>query len=274
MFYQMQQTIIKTAVSRCDLRKRAGVTFAILFCLICGLGCTHTPPPPERPELSKQFYNNLLTAFSARDYALVKTGLQKIEEAGIEDKRTLYLKAMVALIENRTEDAITALKAALVFDPEYAEAHNTLGSIYMQQKRFAEAETEFIEACSNANYQTPEKAYLNLGKLYQLQDKNEQAQGCYIKAATINPDYFPPHYELCSLYISLNKFELAAQEAEKARQLSPEHPGVWLQIGEIEKAQQNDYAAIEAFRQVLELQSIGSFADRATIQLNLLTNAK
>ncbi|MEA1923628.1 MAG: tetratricopeptide repeat protein [Pseudomonadota bacterium] len=213
----------------------------------------------------------MLRAFAARDYALVKTGLQKIEEAGIEDKRTLYLKAMVALIENRTEDAVTDLKAALVFDPEYGEAHNTLGSIYMQQKRYAEAETEFISACNNALYQTPEKAYLNLGKLYQLQGKNEQAQGCYIKATSINPVYFPPHYELCSLYLSLNKFELAAQEAEKARQISPDHPGVWLKIGEIEKAQQNNYAAIEAFKQVLKLQPNGSFADRATRQLNSLT---
>ncbi|MEA3333928.1 MAG: tetratricopeptide repeat protein, partial [Pseudomonadota bacterium] len=258
--------------SHCHLLKRAGATFAILFCLICGLACTHTPSsPPEKRELSNQFYGNLLRAFAARDYALVKTGLQKIEEAGIEDKRTLYLKAMVALIEKRPEDAITALKAALVSDPEYGEAHNTLGSIYMQQKRYAEAETEFINACNNVLYQTPEKAYLNLGKLYQLQNKNEQAQGCYLKATTINPDYFPSHYELCSLYINLNKFELAAQEAEKARQISPDHPGVWFQIGEIEIAQQNDNAAIEAFKQVLKLQPNGSFANLATKQLNLLT---
>ncbi|MCD6292531.1 MAG: tetratricopeptide repeat protein [Deltaproteobacteria bacterium] len=266
----MPRTTTISAVFPTLLSVRAGIISAILLCLICGSGCNHTPSPEKR-ELSEQFYNNLLIAFSARDYALVKTGLQKIEEAGIEDKRTLYLKALVALIEKRSDDAITALKTALVFDPEYGEAHNALGCIYMQQKRFTEAETEFFIACNNPGYQTPEKAYLNLGKLYQLQDKNEQAQGFYIKATAINSDYFPPHYELCLLYINLNKFEMAAQEVEKARQISPKHPGIWYQIGEIEKSRQNDSAAIEAFKKVLKLQPQGDFADRATKQLNLLT---
>lgn len=267
----MQPVITKPAFTHCHPLKRAGVIFAILFCLVCALGCTHTPPPPEKRELSNEFYENLLIAYTAQDYDLVKTGLQKIEEAGIENKRTLYLKAMVALVERNPEKAITALKAALVFDPNYAEAQNTLGSIYMQQKRFAEAETEFIKSCNNSSYETPEKAYHNLGKLYQLQDKNEQALSCYLKATTINPDFFPSHYDLSTLYFSLNKFDQANQEIEKARQLSPQHPGVWFRIGEIEKAQQNNYSATEAFKQVIKLQPIGFFADRAAIELKLIT---
>ena len=267
----MKNIIKKSAATYCHHLKRPGITFVILLCLFCGWACTHTPPlPPEKAELSQKFYDNLLRAFSARDYALVKNGLHEIEKAGIEDKRTLYLKAMLALIENRPDDAITALKAALVLDPEYAEAHNTLGSIYTQQKRYAEAETELLSACNSRSYQTPEKAYFYLGKLYQLQDKNEQAQGCYLKAIKISHDYFPPHYELCSLYMSLNKFELAAEEAEEARKISPEHPGVWLQIGEIEKARHNNRAAIEAFKQVIKLQPASSFANRAAQELDTL----
>ena len=245
--------------------------FVILTCLICCcLGCNHTPPPDQR-QLSDQFYENLLIAFEARNYSLVKKGLQKINEAGIEDQRTLYLEGMVALIEQKPEKAVSAFKAALAIDPEYAEAHNTLGSVFMQQKRFAEAETEFIEASNNKLYQTPEKAYHNLGNLYRLQDKNMQALGCYRKAIEINSDYFPSHYELSSIYFSLNEFELAAKEAEKARQISPEHPGVWLQIGKIEKALQKTPQAIKAFKQVIKLQPSGSFAERASKELNLLS---
>ena len=269
----MQQVIAKYTGSYRNHQKRAGVAFVILLCLICCLGCGHTPPPEKR-QLSDEFYENLLIAFAARNYSLVKDGLQKIEAAGIEDRRTLYLEGMVALIEQKPEKAVSALKAALTIDPLYAEAHNTLGSIYMQQKRFAEAETEFVEACNNVLYQTPEKAYHNLGNLYRLQDKNEQAQSCYHKAIEINSDYFPSHYELSSLYFNLNKFEPAAQEAEKARQISPEHPGVWLQIGKIEKAQQKIPQAIEAFKQVIKLQPNGSFADRATKELNLLIESR
>lgn len=249
---------------------RARIFFVILIYIICCAACGHTPPPEQR-QLSDQFYENLLIAFEARNYSLVKNGLQKVNEAGIEDQRTLYLESMVALIEHKPEKAVSALKAALAIDPEHAEAHNTLGSIFMQQKRFAEAETEFIEAGSNKLYQTPEKAYHNLGNLYRLQDKNKQALGCYHKAIDFNSDYFPSHYELSSLYFNLNKFELAAKEAEKARQISPEHPGVWLQIGKIEKALQKTPQAIEAFKQVIKLQPSGSFAESASRELNLIS---
>ena len=248
---------------------RVRKVFVILIYLACYVACSHTPPPDKR-QLSDEFYNNLLIAFTAQDYDRVKYGLKKVNEAGIEDQRTLYLEGMVALIEQQPEKAVSALKAALAIDPLYAEAHNTLGTIFMQQKQYAAAETEFVEACNNKLYQTPEKAYHNLGNLYRLQDKNEQALGCYRKAVEINSDYFPSHYELSSLYLSLNKFELAAQEAEKARQISPEHPGVWLQIGKIEKALQKIPQAIEAFKQVIKLQPRGSFADHATKELNLL----
>ena len=269
----MKPIITKYISLNLGCNQRTGKVFIIFFCLFCCLSCSHTPPPEQR-QLSDKFYKNMLIAFSARDYDLVKIGLQKINEAGIENKKTLYLEAMVALMEQKPEKAVPALKAALVIDPNYAEAHNTLGSIYMQQKLFAAAEAEFVAASNNRLYQTPEKAYHNLGNLYHMQDKNEQASGCYLKAIGFNSDYFPSHYELSSLYFSMNKFELAAQEIEKARQISPEHPGVWFQIGVIEKARQKTPQAIEAFKQVIKLQPSGSFANRATKELNIINESR
>jgi type IV pilus assembly protein PilF len=265
----MLKTTIKQQSFNQICNLRAGMVTAIAFCLLCSLSCNHTPTPEKR-ELSNEFYENLLIAFTARDYDLVKNGLQKIEEAGIENKRTYYLKAMVALNEQNPERAITALKAALVFDPKYGEAHNTLGSIYMQQKLLATAETEFLKAANNALYQTPEKAYQNLGKLYQLQNKEGQAQQCYRKAIELNQDYFPSHYELSQLYFKINKFEEAYQEIERARTISPEHPGVWLQLGKIEKARQNQEQARQAFKQTIKLQPLGFFEKQANQELNLL----
>jgi len=248
---------------------KTGIVTTILFCLIFSLSCNHTPTP-EKCELSNEFYQNLLIAFTARDYCLVKNGLQKIEEAGIENKRTCYLKAMVALNEQKPEEAITALKKALVFDPDYGDARNTLGSIYMQQKHLTAAETEFLSAANNALYQTPEKAYHNLGKLYQLQNKHGEAQHCYSKAVALNQDYFPSHYELSQLYLKINKFEDAFQEIERSRTLSPEHPGVWLYLGKIEKARKNQEQARQAFKQTIKLQPLGFFGKQANQELNLL----
>jgi type IV pilus assembly protein PilF len=239
------------------------LSWALTFCA-CN---TTSTPKPEEHQLSEKFYQNLLVAFSGHDYQLVHTGLDKINEAGIADKRTRYLEAMLALIERKPDVAVTALQDALVMDPEFGEAHNTLGTIYMQQKKYDLAETEFLKACDSAMYQTPEKAYQNLGNLYCIQKKNRQAQGCYLEAIKLRPGYFPPHYELSRLYLQTQRLELAADEIEKARQINSEHPGVWLQIGKIEKARGNQNEAIKAFEKVMKLQPAGKFADLANQEI-------
>ncbi|MCK5914905.1 MAG: hypothetical protein KAG92_02100, partial [Deltaproteobacteria bacterium] len=63
------------------------------------------------------------------------------------------------------------------------------------------------------------------------------------------------------------RIELASDEIEMARQISPEHPGVWFQIGKIETARGENEKAISAFRKVIELQPGGNFADRADKEL-------
>lgn len=270
LFYIMLQ--ITTNAKSCHWHQelKIGITLAVLCSLIFGASCNHTPAP-EKTRLSDELYENLLIAFTAQDYGRVKEGIQTINEAEIEDKRILYLEAMLALIDRDQAKAVLKLKAALACDPEYSEAHNTLGTIYLQEQNFSAAETELLEAAGNPLYQTPEKAYHNLGKLYQIQNKEEQALNCYLKALKFKQDYFPSRYELSRLYFDNKKLDLAALEIEKAKKLSPDHPGVWLQIGKIEKARQNPKAAIAAFQKTIKLQPQGNFADQARRELGLLT---
>ena len=240
----------------------------LLGCFICFAGCSHNSSKPQKQELSEEFYQNLLMAFNARNYQLVKTGLNEINKAGIADKRTLYLEALIDIIQNVPDKAITKLQEALVLDPEFSEAHNTLGTVYMQQKKFSLAQTEFLKACENPLYTTPEKSYHNLGNLYTRQENLEQAQGCYLKAIELNHDYFPSHYELSRLYLNSNRLDLATVEIEKAKEISPKHPGVWLQIGDIEATRGNTDLAVAAYQKVIKLNPGCNFADRASAELD------
>lgn len=254
------------------IRKIAGLF--LLVCAIAGLSaCFGSNPAPEKRELSEQFYENLLNAFQGRNYDLVQTGLDKVNEAGIADKRTRYLEALMALIKRDPDTAVIKLKDALVMDPEFAEAHNTLGTVYMQQKKYDLAESEFLLAADNPLYRTPEKAYQNLGNLYKLQGKNLQAQGCYNKAISINQDYFPAHYELSRLYFADDRLQLARKEINEAKVISPDHPGVWLQLGEIEAGLGETEKAVKAFKKVKELAPESGFAVRAGKELERINNS-
>ncbi len=274
LFFQVSVTMtISRSNKRADSGRKIAGCLLLLCCLVSLFGCAGINQAPEKRELSEQFYENLLTAFQGHNYALVQTGLDKINEAGIADKRTRYLEALMALINRDPDTAIIKLKDALVMDPDYAEAHNALGTIYMQQEKYDLAESELLQAADNPLYQTPEKAYQNLGNLYKLQGKELQAKGCYNKAINLNQDYFPAHYELSRLYFAGGNLQLAREEMDKAKIISPEHPGVWLQMGMIEDGLGEREKAIEAFNKVLELAPKSSFADQAAKELKRIDNS-
>ncbi|NPA24555.1 MAG: tetratricopeptide repeat protein [Deltaproteobacteria bacterium] len=245
------------------------VILLLLACLCWTPGCSHSPRKTST-ELTEVQYDGLLEAFAARDFPRIKKELAQLHADGVKDKRISYLEAMLALIENRPEKAKPFLIEALELDPQYSEAHNALGTIYMEEKELAKAETEFIKAVSNPLYPTPEKAYHNLGNLYRLQKRNDLALACYQKALKFNHDYFPSHYELARLYFSQHQYEPALKEIKRAQEISPRHPGVWLVIGQLDLAMDDEEDARDAFKQVISLQPIGSFADQARKELKKL----
>jgi len=245
------------------------VFLLLLACLCWTPGCGHSSGRVST-KLTELQYDGLLEAFAARDFPRIKKELAQLHAEGVRDKRISYLEAMLALIENQPEKAKPFLIEALELDPQYPEAHNALGTIYMEENDLDKAETEFIKAVSNPLYPTPEKAYHNLGNLYRRQKRNDLALACYQKALKFNHNYFPSHYELARLYYSQHQYEPALKEINRAREISPRHPGVWLVIGQLNLALDNKEDARDAFKQVISLQPIGSFADQARKELQKL----
>jgi type IV pilus assembly protein PilF len=251
--------------------QRCCLILLIPACFFLFFACSHSPATSSPTALSDEQYQEMAAAFAARDYARLRRELIQLKNEGIKDKRALYLEALMNL--NNPENAKPLLLEALRLDPQYSEAHNALGVIYVQEKQYPLAETEFVKAVSNPLYVTPEKAYQNLGNLYREQGKEELALACYRKALKYNLDYFPAHYELARYYFRQKELRAALKEINQARELSPKHPGVWLLIGEIEELRDNPGPAREAYKKVLELQPVGVFADQARQKLKELPPA-
>ncbi len=238
----------------------------MLLCLT--LCCSHTPPAPKANALSDEQYQELAAAFAARDFGRLRRDLIELKNQGIKDKRALYLEALMNF--NKPERARPLLQEALRLDPHYSEAHNALGLVYEQENQISLAETEFVKAVSNPLYLTPEKAYQNLGNLYRRQKKDDLALACYRKALKFNLDYFPAYYEMARLNFKKHELQTALQEINKAKELSPKHPGVWLMIGKIEEQLNHPHEARQAYKKVGELQPVGAFAEEARQKLKEL----
>ena len=124
---------------------------------------------------------------------------------------------MICIAKYRNyETAVGALQRALEIDPYLTDAHNVLGTVYLELGRTADAEQQFRLALEDPAYPTPEKVYLNLGLLYGSQGRDPEAVESFRQSVGINPDYFKAHFHLASALDRVGNLSEAAREYEVA----------------------------------------------------------
>ncbi len=90
--------------------------------------------------------------------------------------------------------AIEHYQAAIILQPDYAEAYNNLGTAYQEQGRLTEAIHHFQRALSfNANYAS---AHNNLGNTFLVQGDLQAALACYRHSLIIDADNLSTHSNL------------------------------------------------------------------------------
>jgi protein O-GlcNAc transferase len=154
------------------------------------------------------------------------TLFSKWEAGALLQKRTLpsYVLAMYARALAETQKigpAVTKMKAALAADPQNPELHDELGSLYAQQRNWADAQQEFAMAIRlNPNLAV---AHLHLGLVMQAQGQT-------------------------------NAQENGLTELAQASQLAPQSAAIALELGKALAAAGQDQQAIPVFQHVLEIE--------------------
>ena len=103
-----------------------------------------------------------------------------VDEAALEDKypkeaKKQYEKGTKAQREGRHQEAIEHYEKALAMAPGMYFARNNLGSLYLENQKFGEAETEFRRVI--AQNQADAIAYFNLANVCLLTDRLCEAAG-------------------------------------------------------------------------------------------------
>ena len=89
--------------------------------------------------------------------------------------------------QGKLNEAIEAYGKAISLQPDFAEAHNNIGSTFLEQGKLDQA----LEASKKALSLQPDfgEAQSNLGLTLQEQGKLEEALLAYSKALSLQPDY-------------------------------------------------------------------------------------
>ncbi len=122
-------------------------------------------------------------------------------------------------------------KEALVLDPEFAAAANSLGALYLSQKRYQDAIEPLKQAASNMLYTTPEMAINNLGWAYFKLGRYAEAEERLREAIDFAPNFQTPHRNLGILKQDRAEYVEAMVHLTRALELFPNDPQSNLAMG-------------------------------------------
>ena len=165
--------------------------------------------------------------------------------------RREYEKAISRLRSRDAGRAIEHLKKAVELAPQYVEALNNLGTIYLQKRDYATAENYFRTALRQepAAYEPLVNlggVLLNRGRLREALEINRQAQ-------QIRPQDALANVQLGLSYYLLRDYERAAPYLERTEELDPAHfSNPQIPLAEIYLNRSQEVKALEALEDFLK----------------------
>ncbi|HIN20755.1 MAG TPA: tetratricopeptide repeat protein, partial [Rhodospirillales bacterium] len=107
--------------------------------------------------------------------------------------------------QGRLGEAAASYRKALSVDPDYAEAHTSLGTVLKAMGRLEDAAASHEKAIRLK----PDlaEAHSNLGSVRQEQGRLGEAAASYRKALTIKPDYPELHFDLGIVHLLMGDFD-------------------------------------------------------------------
>ncbi len=122
-------------------------------------------------------------------------------------------------------------QTVLRMDPANPEANNNYGLFLCEHQRAQESLAYFNKALANPLYDSPQTAYLNLGRCSIQLGATDQANDYLLTALRLAPNYVPALRALADLHLSLGNAKLAAFYFDRMRSTSPELQAADLWLG-------------------------------------------
>lgn len=160
----------------------------------------------------------------------VRRALSFVQKALAVSQKSEYYALQGSLLFklNDFEQSNNAFQKALAAHPDEmlrCEIVNNYACLLGQMGNTVEAKKLLGQLLEDTAYQTPEVAWVNMGKLLALEDKVTDAFDCFKKAAGLEPCYLDAHWNLALMAKASGQNTIAKQELETILSLEPTHVG-------------------------------------------------
>jgi tetratricopeptide (TPR) repeat protein len=183
-----------------------------------------------------------------------------------------YALGMVYDMMGKLNDAEKYYKEAIDIDSDFSDAYNSLGTVYMKQKKWKEALKTFQKTLQNKMYATPNITYVNIGDVYlNLEDYPKAIESYRDAKRYANQDYII--YRLGMALFRSGKTKEAVVEFQEGVTLTPNNPDMRLALALALLKDGNKSAALTEFKKVAELVPQSDAAKTARDYISTLDNS-
>jgi tetratricopeptide (TPR) repeat protein len=175
-----------------------------------------------------------------------------------DNARQEYEKGENALKENKLDASVGHFRKAVHLYEIFPRAYEKLGTAYLGQQKWAEAQT----ALEKAIQLDPElgDAYLELGAVCNQTKEYTKAEGALTRGLELNPDAPGGHYELAKTYWAMGRWQDAAPHAANAVAALPDLAPTHVLMGNILLRKNDPQGALREYQEYLRLDPNGSMA--------------
>ena len=195
------------------------------------------------------------------NYGVALEASGRLEEAANEYRAALRSKpgwpdpinnlGIVLFKQGRHEKAMATFNRVLAMDPFNAEAHNNMGVVLADQGRTQEAIKNYRQAIEvNPRYI---KAVINLERALEASGDFADALIELEKLVKLSPDNASIRNRLAGLYLKMERYPEALEQAEAALQWEPDNIQALRVQGAAQRIMGNDAAAQTCFEKILSL---------------------
>ncbi|HZW34860.1 MAG TPA: tetratricopeptide repeat protein [Isosphaeraceae bacterium] len=176
---------------------------------------------------------------------------RQIVQADARHVDALHLLGVIAGRTGQDARALDYLTAALRLKPDFADAHNSLGMVYVNQRKLAEAAASFRQAVRvKPDYAV---AHNNLGNALRELGELAASVASFQEALRLQPDYAVAHFGLGIALQVQGKLSEAAEHYQRAVDRLPVHAEAQFHLGYVLLEQGQPAAATAHLDQAVRL---------------------
>ncbi len=196
--------------------------------------------------------------------------LLKAEKLNDKDPILHYDLGLAYMAKQETGFAMEHFERALKLRPDYSEALNAMGTVYLGLKQWDKAISFLDRARDDLLYGTPHMALNNLGEAYRGKNEYGRAIGFFKKALEMNPRFVNAHRGLGLTSMDMGNYEAAVTSLEKAVRHAPRFADVHFELGRAYLKVYRTKKAISVFHKVVELVPESPLAEVALAEIGRL----